>query len=104
MWLLPLPLRPVVGSLSVTRVGFGLLSRQDVQAEEKAPQNHSGRRRMHVVRRNPAEIKQQCREAGHQQGTTTDQKTTVEMGLPAWQQLRAEVRPSGGETLRSLGF
>lgn len=38
------------------------------------------------------------------QGTTMDQKTTAELNLPAWQQLHAEARPSGGETLRAFVF
>lgn len=42
--LLPLGSRPVVGGVWLTQVVFGLLSRNQVQAEEKAPQNHGGRR------------------------------------------------------------
>lgn len=44
MRLLPLGSRPVAGSVRLTQVVFGLLSREQVQAEEKAPQNHGGRR------------------------------------------------------------
>lgn len=40
--LLPLGSRPVVGSVWLTQVVFGLLSRDQVQVQEKAPQNHGG--------------------------------------------------------------
>lgn len=52
--------RLVVGSVCVAQVGFGLLSRQDVQAAEEAPQNDGGRRRLHVGPRNPAEISREA--------------------------------------------
>lgn len=126
VWLLLLRSRLLVGNVSP--VGLGLLSRQQVQAEEKAPQHRGGggRRRLHVGPRNPAENnnpRQQCREVGHQrragknvpsqhkfpqayheQGTTIDHKTTLEMASPAWLHVRAEARPSGGETLKVLLF
>lgn len=98
MWPVALLARRAVGNVSVTPVGFGLLSRQQVQAEEEAPQNRGGRRRLHVGPGNPAEInnlRQQGRDVGHQreerknvpsrhkflqayhqQGTTIDHKTT----------------------------
>lgn len=126
VWLLLLRSGLVVGNISL--VGLGLRSRQQVQAEEKAPQQRGGgsRRRLHVGPRNPAENnsqRQQCRGVGHQrragknvpsqhkfpqayhqQGTTIDHKTTLEMASPAWLHVRAEARPSGGEMLKVLLF
>lgn len=122
VWLRLLRPRLLVGSVSP--VGSGLLSSQQVQAEQKAPQQHRGgggggrRRRLHVGPRNPAENNKQRSwtpgknvpsqhkfpQAYHQQGTTIDHKTTSEMASPAWLHVRAEARPSGGATLKALLF